>query len=184
MSKPKSSEIVFALMFLLGGLLGWFLFRDERNAVLAYLGIIGSGAILMAVVDLLNGKLEKRPLLFVRRTIHYVSVLFINLLILVVLLPIIIVQLILGPAALFGMLLGSIISLVCFAEEVVGWDLVAVDLKNQEPHLWQGLLLFGVSLLALFIGYLVSRYELQERLIDMLADGLSEFRLDKILSKH
>lgn len=176
--KKKSflAEGVLSIFALLGAVLVYFLFENEALYVKRYLFLLGGGSLFLTGIDVYSKKTRLHPLSIFRKWVHYLSALFFALLMIVVILPIIVLQLILGPACMLIGLLAFIGATLAFFEEILLIDVVAVDIAKQGPSFWLCLIAFIVCALGIALNYFLHSRELYEKLYSLLGDALRGIR--------
>lgn len=161
----------------MGLLIAGYLFRGELAWLKKLSYLIIALSIIMSAFEQYESREGFRPLPFVKSTLLAITTVVRSLLLIIAILPIIVFELISGPAALLGAALFTISVPIYALESWAKIDVVPVDLSRETTTTYLVILgalaCWGVLLLR---HYVFAKYQLMDKLYTKLAEGFAKIR--------
>jgi|GEM_PF-3218612 len=126
---------------------------------------------LYAIMDMIRGKIRRTPLnLFVAIIYNFLATLY-DALAIIVLIPVIAIDFLLGPMSIILFIVGFLLLGVAFFQWVTGSRMGASDMTEPEV-LYITIPLTGITGFLLYLNYFLFKNELSQRLADWVLGGL------------
>jgi len=94
----------------------------------------------------------------------------------VLVLPLVVLQFLLGPATLIVGLIALCATGVAFFEEILLWDIVAVDVAKQGPSFLLSGSVFLACIASLGLSYVLFHYDVYDKVYALLGEALRDIR--------